>query len=81
MLPNAVAFVESIQLTRRARNVGCLLSTGLTDITFTSLQMEYVRENKLAGAAIWAIDLDDFNGLCGERWPLLSAVNQNLNSE
>ena len=41
-------------------------------------KMEYVKENKLGGAMIWAIDLDDYTGSCGNKWPLLSQMNLEL---
>nr|CAD7394104.1 unnamed protein product [Timema cristinae] len=41
-------------------------------------KMSYIRKNMLGGAMIWAIDLDDFHGLYGEKWPLLSVVKNAL---
>ena len=41
-------------------------------------KMEYVKERGLGGAMIWAVDLDDYLGLCGSRWPLLSVMNRHL---
>ena len=41
-------------------------------------KMEYVKERGLGGAMIWAVDLDDYLGLCGSRWPLLSVMNREL---
>lgn len=40
--------------------------------------MNYVKELNLAGASVWAIDLDDFKGLCYEKWPLLNVVRKHL---
>lgn len=40
--------------------------------------MNYVKEMNLAGASVWAIDLDDFKGLCHEKWPLLNVVRKHL---
>ncbi len=27
---------------------------------------------------VWAIDLDDFTGQCGEKWPLMKSINREL---
>ena len=43
--------------------------------------MEYVKNKKLGGAMIWAIDLDDYLGACGQKWPLLSTMNHQLKRE
>jgi GH18 family chitinase len=40
--------------------------------------MVYIKKNRLGGAMIWAADLDDFEGLYGEKWPLLSTVRNSL---
>ena len=40
--------------------------------------MNYVRSNGFGGGMVWAIDLDDVEGYCGERWPLLKAINRVL---
>ena len=44
-------------------------------------KMEYVKNKKLGGAMIWAIDLDDYLGACGQKWPLLSTMNHQLKRE
>ena len=40
--------------------------------------MAYIKKNRLGGAMVWAADLDDFEGLYGEKWPLLSTVKNSL---
>ena len=44
-------------------------------------KMKYVKNKKLGGAMIWAIDLDDYLGACGPKWPLLSTMNHELKRE
>lgn len=36
----------------------------------------YIMDNDLGGAMIWALDLDDFNNMCGcGKYPLLKTVS------
>ena len=37
-----------------------------------------VNEEGYGGAAVWALDLDDYLGVCGKRRPLLTALNDAL---
>lgn len=45
------------------------------------LQVRYLRSRELAGAVVWALDLDDFRGtFCGQNlhFPLTSAIRDAL---
>ncbi|XP_055296593.1 probable chitinase 10 [Sitodiplosis mosellana] len=49
------------------------------DVETMRFKSKYVRDSNLGGAMIWALDLDDFKGTCGEgNYPLLSALNERL---
>lgn len=49
---------------------------GFDDEKSIKLKIEYALENNLGGAMVWSLDYDDFKGICGHKYPLLTAVNK-----
>lgn len=43
--------------------------------------MKFVISAGLAGAAAWSVDMDDFRGLCGTPFPILSVISTTLNGK
>ncbi|KAJ8680394.1 hypothetical protein QAD02_016181 [Eretmocerus hayati] len=39
---------------------------------------DYVKKMGLGGMMVWSLETDDFKGNCGEKYPLLNVINQNL---
>ena len=50
------------------------------DIDTIQQKTEFLKSMGLGGAMIWALDLDDFGGMCGtgETYPLLKTINREL---
>jgi len=42
------------------------------------IKAEWIREQGFQGAMVWAIDLDDFQGTCGSKYPLTSILHSTL---
>lgn len=40
--------------------------------------MHYVINNGYGGGMLWALDLDDFNGVCATEFPLLKSMDRIL---
>ncbi|XP_067672467.1 chitotriosidase-1-like [Haliotis asinina] len=38
-------------------------------------KVKYVIDNGFGGVMVWALDMDDFSGICGKAFPLMNAVN------
>jgi len=51
---------------------------GYDDITSLNEKMDYINSLNLGGAMMWSIETDDFNGNCGEKYPLLKTLNAKL---
>jgi chitinase len=54
---------------------------GFDDVKSIENKVKYLMKEKLGGAMIWSIDMDDFNGdFCNQdKYPLLKTVNYYLN--
>ena len=44
-----------------------------------ALKVDYVKKHNLGGVMIWAVEMDDFRGICdAKRYPLLRVINDGL---
>ena len=52
---------------------------GFDDVASVSKKSDYILQNSYGGAAVWTLDLDDFNNVCCQgQYPLLSAISSKL---
>ncbi|XP_076235084.1 chitinase-3-like protein 1 [Calliopsis andreniformis] len=51
---------------------------GYDDVTSIREKANYVNSMGLGGAMMWSLETDDFKGTCGQKYPLLSVLNDVL---
>jgi len=55
---------------------------GYDDPKSIAIKSQYIKDKGLGGGMIWALDLDDFTGSCGDgNYPLLNTINRILGGE
>nr|CAD7429082.1 unnamed protein product [Timema monikensis] len=54
---------------------------GYDNVKSIGIKSEYVKAKNLGGAMIWSVETDDFRGICGDKYPLLNAINSVLNGQ
>ncbi|CAC5417123.1 E3.2.1.14 [Mytilus coruscus] len=52
---------------------------GYEDVDSIRTKVKYIKQHGFGGTMIWALDLDDFHGNCGQgKFPLINAINDEL---
>lgn len=51
---------------------------GYEDPLTMKIKIAYIRSMKLGGVSLWSLDLDDFQGICGNSWPMLNAATESI---
>ncbi|KAF6212525.1 hypothetical protein GE061_013048 [Apolygus lucorum] len=51
---------------------------GFEDTQSIQMKMDYLARERLGGVMVWSLDLDDFKGICGPKYPLLNSVKAAL---
>jgi chitinase len=53
---------------------------GYENVTSLSFKMTHLKSKGYGGAMIWAVDMDDFQGICGPKNPLIKVLRDAMES-
>ncbi len=48
---------------------------------FVCSQVDFLLQEGYGGAMAWSLEYDDFNGICGAKWPIISSIREQLSGK